>query len=93
MREINSLAPGVFNRKKSQRTNELRVKSILPKKTSWKLKQEIAVMLFQNYKLTLGQASKLADMSQYQFQHLLASGKIPIHYGIEDERWKQNGTR
>ena len=48
------------------------------------LKQEIAVMLFQNHKLTLGQASKLADMSQYQFQHLLASRKIPIHYGIED---------
>ncbi len=48
------------------------------------LKQEIAVMLFQNCKLTLGQASKLADMSQYQFQHLLASRKIPIHYGIED---------
>ncbi len=48
------------------------------------LKQEIAVMLFKNRKLTLGQASKLADMSQYQFQHLLASRKIPIHYGLED---------
>lgn len=48
------------------------------------LKQEIAVMLFQKRKLTLGQASKLADMSQYRFQHLLASRQIPIHYGIED---------
>jgi predicted HTH domain antitoxin len=52
------------------------------------LKQEIAVMLFQKRKLTLGQASKLADMShdmsQYQFQHLLASRQIPIHYGVDD---------
>jgi len=48
------------------------------------LKQEIAVMLFKKRKLTLGQASKLADMSQYRFQHLLASRQIPIHYGVED---------
>ena len=48
------------------------------------LKQEIAVMLFQKRKLTLGQASKLADMGQYQFQHLLASRQIPIHYGVYD---------
>jgi predicted HTH domain antitoxin len=48
------------------------------------LKQEIAIMLFQKEKLTLGQASKLANMSQFQFQHLLASRQISIHYGIED---------
>ncbi len=48
------------------------------------LKQEIAVMLFEKRKLTLGQASKLADMSRYKFQHLLAGRQIPIHYGIDD---------
>jgi len=48
------------------------------------LKQEIAVMLFRIKKLTLGQAAKLADMSRFQFQHLLADRKIPIHFGIED---------
>jgi predicted HTH domain antitoxin len=48
------------------------------------LKQEFAVLLFQKEKLTLGQASELAGMSQYQFQHLLASREIPIHYGIEE---------
>src|SRR4029450_6324056 len=37
------------------------------------LSQEIAVLLFQREKLTLGQASRLASMSQLQFQHLLAS--------------------
>ncbi|MFZ5516884.1 MAG: UPF0175 family protein [Candidatus Zhuqueibacterota bacterium] len=44
------------------------------------LSLEIAVMLFQKGKLTLGQASQLADISQYQFQHLLLSRKIPVHY-------------
>ena len=48
------------------------------------LKQEIAVLLFQKNKLTLGQASKLADMSQFRFQHLLASRNIPVHYDIKD---------
>ena len=37
------------------------------------LTREIAIMLFQKDKLTLGQASQLADMNQFQFQHLLAS--------------------
>lgn len=48
------------------------------------MKAEIAVMLFQKVKLTLGQASELAGMSQLQFQHLLASRQIPVHYGIDD---------
>lgn len=47
-------------------------------------KQEIAVMLFQKDKLTLGQASRLAGMSQLQFQHLLSSRQIPVHYDIDD---------
>lgn len=46
------------------------------------LKVEIAVLLFQKEKLTLGQASKLAGMSQFQFQHLLMSRQISVHYGI-----------
>ncbi|MBW4500937.1 MAG: UPF0175 family protein [Scytonema hyalinum WJT4-NPBG1] len=48
------------------------------------LKQEIAVMLFQKEKLTLGQASRLAGINQLQFQHLLASRQIPVHYDVED---------
>lgn len=48
------------------------------------MKQEIAVLLFQKNKLTLGQASKLAEMSQFRFQHLLASRQIPLHYQVED---------
>ncbi len=48
------------------------------------LKQEIAILLFQKEKLTLGQASRLAGMSQIQFQHLLASRQIPIHYDVAE---------
>ena len=44
------------------------------------LKQEIAVLLFQKDRLTLAQASRLAAMSRLQFQHLLASRQIPVHY-------------
>jgi len=48
------------------------------------LTQEIAIMLFQKEKITLGQASRLADMNQLQFQHLLASREIPVHYNEND---------
>lgn len=48
------------------------------------LSQEIAIMLFEKGKLTLGQASRFAKMSQYQFQHLLASRRIPLHYDEDD---------
>lgn len=48
------------------------------------LKQEIAILLFQKEKLTLGQASRLAEMTQLEFQHLLASRQIPVHYDIAE---------
>ena len=49
--------------------------------TSLELKREIAVMLFGQDRLTLGQASELAEMSQRQFLALLSSRQIPVHYG------------
>jgi len=52
--------------------------------TEKELKQEIALMLFGKDKLTLAQAAKLADMDRLSFQHLLASRKIPVHYGVDD---------
>jgi predicted HTH domain antitoxin len=48
------------------------------------LKAEIAVMLFQKEKLTLGQASRFAGMSYLEFQHLLASRQIPVHYDVAE---------
>ncbi len=52
--------------------------------TEDELKQELAVILFQRDKLTLGQASSLSGMHRLQFQHLLASRKIPVHYGVAE---------
>lgn len=52
--------------------------------TEEELRQEIAILLFQKEKLTLGQASLLAGMNRLQFQHLLASRQIPIHYDLTD---------
>jgi predicted HTH domain antitoxin len=46
--------------------------------------QEIAILLYQKGKLSLGKASKLARMGRIQFQLILASRQIPINYGIED---------
>lgn len=48
------------------------------------LQQEVAIMLFERGKLTMGQASRLAGMPRLQFQHLLASRQIPVHYDVAD---------
>jgi predicted HTH domain antitoxin len=50
------------------------------------LKQEVALTLFQQERLTLAQASRLAEMSQLAFQALLADRQIPIHYGLDELR-------
>jgi predicted HTH domain antitoxin len=50
------------------------------------LKQEIAILLFQKQRLTLAQASRFAGMGRLEFQHLLASRAIPLHYDAADFR-------
>ncbi|HEX9962943.1 MAG TPA: UPF0175 family protein [Pyrinomonadaceae bacterium] len=45
---------------------------------------KVAIVLFREEKLTLGQASKLAGVHQFEFQKELAAGNIPVHYGEED---------
>lgn len=60
---------------KGEKRNEHRVAELM---------QEIAILLFQKEKLSLAQASRLAGMSQLQFQHLLASRQIPVHYDIAE---------
>jgi len=49
--------------------------------TEPELKRELALALFQHERLTLAQASSLAEMSQRDFQRLLAGRRIPVHYG------------
>ena len=48
------------------------------------LRREIALLLFQQDKLTLGQASEFAGISQLEFQRLLASRHIPVHYDVQE---------
>ena len=50
------------------------------------LKQELALALFQQERLTLAQASHLAEMTQLAFQAVLADRQIPIHYGVKEFR-------
>ncbi len=48
------------------------------------LKRELALALFQQGKLSFGKARELAGMTVWDFQLLLGSRKIPVHYDIQD---------
>ncbi len=52
--------------------------------TPEEIRLRLAILLFQEEKMTLGQASKLAGLHQIQFQRELARRDIPIHYGMEE---------
>ncbi len=53
------------------------------KLTEAELKTELALALFQQERLTLGQAAVLAGLPQLDFQRILASRQIPLHYGLK----------
>ncbi|MFB2882237.1 UPF0175 family protein [Floridanema aerugineum] len=46
--------------------------------------REIAIALFQKELITLGRASRIAQMHQIEFQKLLGSRGICVHYDVED---------
>lgn len=48
------------------------------------LRLEIAVTLFQQDRLTLGQAARYCEISQVEMQRVLAKREIPLHYGAEE---------
>ena len=52
--------------------------------TEHELVQALAVTLFQKQRLSLGQASRLAGMSQWDFRGLLAAQDIPLHYDVAE---------
>jgi predicted HTH domain antitoxin len=52
--------------------------------TKPELMRELALALYQQERLTLAQASRLAEISQRDFQLLLAGRHIPVHYGTEE---------
>lgn len=48
------------------------------------LLQELVLLLFQQERLTLGQASTWLGVDRLTFQQLLAERRIPVHYGVEE---------
>ena len=52
--------------------------------TASELLVEIAVMLFLQERVSLGKASKIAEMNYVEFQQLLAQRNISIHYDVEE---------
>lgn len=48
------------------------------------LRHEIAVLLFQQERLTLAQAARFADLDRLAFQRLLSSRQIALHYTPDD---------
>ncbi len=48
--------------------------------------QEVVLMLFQQKKISIGTASSLLEMNLIQFQHLIDSRNICVHYDIDDLR-------
>lgn len=48
------------------------------------LKLELAILLFQKYKISIGKARHLAGMHLIEFQRELAKRGICLHYDVED---------
>ncbi len=52
--------------------------------TPVELKRELAIALFQQNKLSFGKARELAEMTVWDFQQLLGTRGINLHYDIEE---------
>jgi len=48
------------------------------------LKKELAVHLFEEEKFSFGKARELAGMTFWEFQQMLGSRRIPVHYDVRD---------
>jgi predicted HTH domain antitoxin len=57
------------------------------------LRTELAIVLFQQHRITLGSASQLAGLRQIEFQRLISDRGICIHYEIEDLEQDLSGLR
>jgi len=52
--------------------------------TEAEVRSEVALSLFSQDRLSLGQAAQLANLPQLDFQALLAKREIPIHYDLAE---------
>jgi len=48
------------------------------------LKQELAILLYAQHRLSVGKARELAGLTLWEFRQLLAIRDIPVHYEVED---------
>jgi predicted HTH domain antitoxin len=48
------------------------------------LRQALALALYEERKLSLGRAARLADLSQWDFLSLLAQKGVTIDYSLDD---------
>jgi predicted HTH domain antitoxin len=48
------------------------------------IRRELAILLFQQGKLSFGKAREMAQMTAWAFQLLLGSRSIPVHYGLAE---------
>lgn len=48
------------------------------------LKKELALLLYQQNKISFGKAKDLADLNVWSFQHLLGVRGINVHYDEDD---------
>jgi predicted HTH domain antitoxin len=48
------------------------------------LLQEVVLLLYQREKISLGKASRILGISQLDFQALLTSHNLYIHYDVND---------
>ena len=52
--------------------------------SSEEIKKELALVLFQQKKISFGKAKELAGINIWSFQQLLGDRGINIHYDVED---------
>ncbi len=52
--------------------------------TTQDLKRELALILFQQKKISFGKARELAGLNIWSFQQLLGDRGINIHYDVDD---------
>jgi predicted HTH domain antitoxin len=48
------------------------------------LRQELAIYLFQQGKLSFGKAREMAGLTAWSFQQVLAGRGIDVHYGVAE---------
>ncbi len=52
--------------------------------TEPELAQALAIALFEKGRISLGQAARLAGISQWEFRGLLSAQDVPLHYDVPE---------